>query len=324
MSIKQSSIDTYKRSLNKYMKIMNYETMGEILTPFYGKKSKEYLTELRNEMKNSLHLLDNSPFSNPSSFKIFLSALSNLDLFIDLSINTKKNIKFVIEPLIVDLFKVIEEKNSKNIVDDRDKEKLMNWNEIMEKAEEFNNSPLSSDVEKLIISLYYLSAPRRLEYADLIYVSNLYPFDDLQTKNYLTVKIDSDGEPIFDIVLNDFKTVEHYGAYYRTIDKNERIHKYFKHWWNNLKETDKNSEKEFPVLNMTRDKLGKTLISLSNKFLIKPINLNMLRHNFINWFLSKPRSLIQKTYVAWEMGHNIITQQEYVKLKNPTDLNPLE
>lgn len=321
MSIKKSTLDTYQRMILNYMKYKGYLSLEQIITPFIGKKSNEYLTDLRLDLKKELHENPDSPYKNPSTFKIFLSALTNIDLFLSVSKLTMKNLRTVVEPIIIGLFQTIKKKTEKNVIDEKDKEKLMEWKDIMEKAEDYANSDNTTPKEKLIISLYYLSPPRRLEYADLVLINKFYPFDDLSNRNYLTVRQEN-GFNVFDITINDYKTAEHYGSFYRTIDNTQKIWKYWNNWYENLKDNEKNSEEEIPVFGFSRDRMGKILIQLSTRFLIKPINLNMLRHNFINWFLSSPRSLELKTLTAWEMGHSLLTQSEYIKLLKPEDNLP--
>tara|TARA_R110001632_G_scaffold167721_4_gene286268 strand:- start:43 stop:1002 length:960 start_codon:yes stop_codon:yes gene_type:complete len=161
----------------------------------------------------------------------------------------------------------------------------------------------------LVISLYTLIEPVRLDYAPMSIVTDL--ADDDNETNFLYIK----SRTIKKFILNEYKTFNKYGKKIIDIppELNSVINLYLKfHSVNN----------SF-LMNFKNEPLKSTELTLLipkafSQYTDKHITLNLLRHIYCTEKieLKDPEQLAQEVKIASNMCHSLAIQQKYIKI-NP-------
>ena len=188
--------------------------------------------------------------------------------------------------------------------------KYMTWQDILLCVEE-KVFPAIHDLwtfqEYLIVSLYTLLTPMRLDYADMRVVKEEPQVID---KNYLVMT----NEPYF--LFGEYKTSKRYGVQRVVIP--EKFVKIIKEWFDLLGGDadyllyDTNGEA------MPEWLLGQTIIKVFKKHAGKAVGVNMLRHSYATWIHQGEQSWKQmmatSVELAQKMCHSPSMNQMYRRL----------
>ena len=250
-----------------------------------------------------------------ASYKQFLAAVRRIDeLGYDISPEDKQRILEKTTPLLEQYRKKINENSAKNLAKKTDKNKIFEWKTIVEKTKEVYDK--LDSFERLLAQLYIFRPPRRLEYASLFYYRNAeYKPEEFKNKVYQV------GDK-FKFALGDYKTQKTYGIYEFEVDVDSDLGKalnnYVVHRVLSTKiDVDDLAKPNFfmRLFNLLENSFGVALTRLMNNIMGEPINLNMLRHNYITSFMNRSPhpTLEEKIKLSREMGHSVVVQMEYVK-----------
>jgi len=238
---------------------------------------------------------------------IMLSALQNAIKNDDKY--SKKNILKMekISKHITDLNDKVATKDKKGRYSEDEKRKYVDWETIDKEATKFINDKSNKTINRLIVGLYTVLPPRRADYWNLVFKSS---GDEKPEKNKNFLVKTSKG-----LVLNigDYKTKKTFGTIviklYKTYKPLSDLFEEF------IKEEGlKDGERVFQSARInSANSFTKKVNSLFKKLTEKEIGINMLRHIFINHFLSESRSLEEREKMGLLMGHSAMTQLLYDK-----------
>jgi hypothetical protein len=186
------------------------------------------------------------------------------------------------------------------------KEQILTWDTILNI---YNTAEFKNDFDKLIYSIFTLIPPRRSgSYYDLLIKPQGYKSD---TENYII--IDS-KKHIKSIILNRYKTAEHYGQY-----KVVRIPKALKDVFNDyLKNKDVNqyvfiNHYGKPYDNKT---FGVAVSNVFKRYTNRPLGSTLLRISYASNIVfggSKKASLSEMKKHADKLGHGLEQFQQYAR-----------
>jgi len=168
----------------------------------------------------------------------------------------------------------------------------------------------------LVVSLYTLIEPIRLDYAPMKIIYDL-DNDDSET-NFLYIKSRTTKK----FILNEYKTFNKYGKKIIDIppELNSVINLYLKF---HKSVYTKNDEDNSFIFNFKNEPLKSNELTLLipqafSQYTDKHITLNLLRHIYCTEKieLKDPEKLAQETQIAKNMCHSLIMQQKYIKI-NP-------
>lgn len=153
--------------------------------------------------------------------------------------------------------------------------------------------------EKMILGLYYLQPPRRLDYINMIVTDELEPAD--KDHNYLVVR-----PKMMKMIFNTYKTSRTYGQQVFKVGKDLRgILKDHVKVGEYLLVND-NSGKPY-----TDAQFSQYLSRLTKKLVGKEASATAFRHAFIAHFLKSNPTTDQRKATSLQMGHNVSEQLEY-------------
>ncbi len=153
--------------------------------------------------------------------------------------------------------------------------------------------------EKMVLGLYYLQPPRRLDYINMIVTDELNPAD--KDHNYLVVR-----PKMMKMIFNVYKTSHTYGQQSFRVGKDLR---------GILK--DRVKVGEYLLTNphlggvFTEAQFSNYLSRLTKKLVGKEASATAFRHAFIANFLSTNPTTDQRKAISLQMGHNVAEQLEY-------------
>ena len=295
--LSDNTVKAYRRAIDRFLNTLTDNDIGYILSQIIP-----YIQTMKSD----------------SSKKQFLSALKHMKNFgYALSEEDQAGINHKVEPLIMELSELLQKKTAENKATETEEEKLMDWDDI--KLQFMNKYNTLNSFERLLTQLYIVLPPRRLEYATLQYLKN-YPIEGVFGENRVYEYEDDEGE-WYDFYLGDYKTAKTYGIYRFLEKKSSPLGKALTFYLTKrlveagVDMSALDNPIQINLFKMNQNTFGRKLTALCDKVLGKPINVNMLRHNFITTFLnSKPHpTLKMKNYFSKAMGHSVMTQQEYLK-----------
>jgi len=295
--LSDNTVKAYKRAIEKYLGTLEHNEI-----PFVIGQIVPYI----------------QTFKSDSSKKQFLSALKHMRNFgYPITEEDQRGIDHKVSPLIMELSEKLQQKVAENKATETEEDKLMDWDLI--KTEFMVKYNTLNSFERVLTHLYIYLPPRRLEYATLKYLKN-YPIEGIYGENRV-YEYEDEGEEYYDFYLGDYKTAKTYGIYRFIEKKTSPLGKALSFYLTKrlIQAGVDMSALDNPInielFNMSQNLFGRKLTALCEKVLGKPINLNMLRHNFITTFLNqKPHpTLAMKNYFSKAMGHSVMTQQEYLK-----------
>ena len=153
--------------------------------------------------------------------------------------------------------------------------------------------------EKMVLGLYYLQPPRRLDYINMVVTDELEPAD--KDHNYLVVR-----PKMMKMIFNVYKTSHTYGQQVFRVGKDLR---------GILKDNVKVGE--YLLVNphlggvFTEAQFSNYLSRLTKKLVGKEASATAFRHAFIAHFLKSNPTTDQRKAVSLQMGHNVSEQLEY-------------
>jgi hypothetical protein len=167
----------------------------------------------------------------------------------------------------------------------------MEWKDILKAAKTAEKGSL----DELLVSLYTLQEPQRLDYANCKIV---FEEPDSPLGNYLVM----DATPHF--LFTEYKTAKKYGNKTKIIPKNllTIIKKYLKANPTNVL---------FP---MTENQLSKLIGDTFEKLTGKRVTANILRHSFISHHKKNDKTIKQKEVLAAAMDHSVGMSEIYRKI----------
>jgi integrase len=202
----------------------------------------------------------------------------------------------------------LERKAKLNIKSCKEKSNWVEWENIKRHYNELQNKvnkKNASKTDKKLFALmsFYVHFPvRRLEDFSEMRIYDRKPKVVDEDYNYLIMA----KRPY--IILNNYKTKKSYGTqkFYINNELKNILNNYAKN------ANVSNGELLFKTNNKAMQRfLSRNLSKLTNK----NISLNMLRHSYICNMLQKKYSLYTKEKIASKMGHSIVSQLEYNKIK---------
>jgi hypothetical protein len=236
--------------------------------------------EIKSDPKAILGFLE-TKYPNPNSRRTSLSAL--------LHFHDKPEYR----KAFADIRVIADEHQKSQHMSEEKQENYMEWSEVMKtlkKVRDAYHDGNESLENLLIVSLYTLQPPVRLDYAGMLFTAKDSKSD---VGNYAIL---NGKQPIF--VYNDYKTKSVYGK--AEIPINKKLLVLLQLY------ASKNDS-----LAMSRDTLSKRVISLFKKYAGKEMSVIMLRRSFITDFLSKNVSENDKESMAKMMLHSKNIQAFY-------------
>jgi len=187
----------------------------------------------------------------------------------------------------------------------KESEKFVEWPLVLKTLEDIQAdvSDLASFQDYLIVSLYTLMPPVRLDYAEMK-IAKAEP--EKPECNYLIMN----KNPYF--LLTQYKTAKKYGATRLPIPKNLLA---IINEWLEMNDSEDflispNSLKPMPPW-----ELGQTIIRVFKKHLNKDVGVNVLRHSHATWLRRNEMSLKESKELAKAMQHSVGMSQLYRRIK---------
>lgn len=242
--------------------------------------------------------IDSSNYATNSKKTFYIAIVSTL----------KKNELF---PDALELYRAKMDSLNKQVQDTMEEQKLspaeqdkyLEWPKILEAYERIKEAvhDLASFQDYLIVSLYVLLPPVRLDYANMQVVKKE-PAE--HGANYLVWN----KKPYF--LFTDYKTYKHQGAQRTPLPK--ELCDIIRTWFAMVDDTMLLiSSKGGP---MQEWELGQTLISVFEKYTGKKIGANILRHSHDTWAHRKEMSFKKSANLAKMMMHSQTMAQLYRRL----------
>lgn len=148
----------------------------------------------------------------------------------------------------------------------------------------------------IILSLYVLQAPRRLQDYTEFKLRNI----DEEKDNYISKN---------KLIFNTYKTAKKYGR--EEVDLNPKL-KFILNKWKNLNDSD------YLLVGVTGKKFSQSQLQQRLASIFgKPVSVNILRHSYLTEKYKDIPLLTEMTNTAKEMGHSVQQALEYVKKDAP-------
>ena len=205
----------------------------------------------------------------------------------------------ILSKYIINLNKEYEEDRDNNVVDDKDKNKIIT--DYDEDTLYNNIEKIKSPIKKVIYGIYTLIPPRRLEYNKMI-LSQVSHKRDNET-NYLVFR---NTEPI-KFIFNDYKTSKSYGNVEVSIP--DRFKPIIKDY---IKKNKKKKGDKF--LDLNNNKFIKMIKETFKDIYNEDITVRWLRMSYATYLDGLKISNNEKQKIAIQMGHNIQQSSKYRKL----------
>lgn len=228
----------------------------------------------------------------PNSRKVIyiaiVSTLKSQNLFPDVWASYKTKIDA--------LNRQVAEASEEQVLTAEEQAKFVEWPAILDCLE--NKifpavSDLTSFQEYLIISLYCLMPPLRLDYAEMK-VAATEPA--LLEGNYLIMS----KKPY--ILLTQYKTARCYGV--QRIEVPKKLVAILKEW-RSMQDTDYLLVSPASNLPMPPWELGQTIIRVFEKHLDKSVGVNVLRHSYITWMRKDEMKIKKSNELSKAMLHSV-------------------
>lgn len=202
-------------------------------------------------------------------------------------------------------------------------EGMPQWSDIKDIASTFvNNSKHGQN--HMIVTLYTLMPPRRLEYRTMIYLDKKPDKEPVVKPPKARGDKDADGNPwnyiypegdAYKMVLGDYKTNKQYGLYEVALSK--ELSKVVKGYLNKQEVKSGSYFIAKPSGNPYADSAFSK--RLTGAFAVKyekhPLTVDDLRHIYINHLDLNQLSIREKEDIARAMGHSLQKQAEYKQVK---------
>ena len=188
------------------------------------------------------------------------------------------------------------------------KEKMLSWPEVLALGEKAKKE-LSAE-NYLIYCLYTMMPPLRADYSEIV-VRKSRNTISCHTNHLIALQ----DTKKYQFVLNRYKTAETYGTV--CLDIPEPLAKIIKEWLLSRVPTPENGKKKqipysSPFLEVnTPNALTKRVRSIFKQLCGKEMGIGLLRHSYIQHFLSVKRTLLEREEIAKKMLHSAVVQELY-------------
>lgn len=237
-------------------------------------------------------------YLNKTSLKVYLIPYTVLMSFLSKEKYFYNKYEFL-SKYIINLNKEYEQERDNNIVDDKDKDKIIT--DYDEESLYGNLDKLGTPLKKVIYGIYTLVPPRRLEYNKMV-LSAISEKRNNET-NYLVLR---NKEPI-KFIFNDYKTAKSYGTVESIIP--ERLRPIIRDY---LKKNKKKRGDKF--LDLNDNNFIKLVKETFNEIYGQEITVRWLRISYATYIDSLNLSNNEKQELAIKMGHNRDQSSRYRKL----------
>lgn len=203
---------------------------------------------------------------------------------------------------IKDIFKVIKEKESKQILTDKQQTNFVKWPELLavqKRLAEADKTPMQWK-QYLVVSLYTLTPPVRADYGEMEVHTRR---DKKRTGNELIWN----SKPAF--IFRKYKTAGGYGEVELPVPK--PLQAVIRDWFTHLGVVPKY------LLGETASSSNTFAVYVSQTFKRltgKDIGVSLIRHSYITHVYPSLRSLAQKQALARQMLHSTDRQERYISL----------
>jgi integrase len=260
------SIDSYNYSLKRLKKIMEIKEDG--------------LDWLKDSGK-VIELIDGFPYSHNYKKTFYIAIVSILKL--------DKN------PLM-DAYKVkMDEYNKKQaeiyqeqLLSPGEQEKFMDWKEILKVQRTMEKGTL----DHLLVSLYTLQPPMRLDYCGMKVVTT---HPEAKDGNYLVMS----DKPYF--IFTQYKTVKRYGVVIKEVPKPLVVvlKRYFKGYPTDI------------LFQMSETAFSKLIGDVFEKHTTKRVTCNILRHSYVSHIKRNDKTIKEQIKLSKDMLHSVSMSDVY-------------
>lgn len=182
--------------------------------------------------------------------------------------------------------------------------KYLDWPSVLDVRDKIYDSiqDIYDFQDYLIVCLYTMQAPMRLDYADMRVVKSE---PETIAGNYLVVC----DKPYF--IFSEYKTANRYGTIRMPICKS--LMAVIQEWLGYLVDS------EYLLVNrdlqpMSAPSLGGRVISIFEKYCQKKVGIAILRHSYITYKTKGQKTIKESLKLASAMGHSVGIQQIYRKV----------
>ena len=237
-------------------------------------------------------------YLNKTSLKVYLIPYTVLMSFLSKEKYFYNKYEFL-SKYIINLNKEYEQERDNNMVDDKDKDKIIT--DYDEESLYRNVDKLGTPIKKVIYGIYTLIPPRRLEYNKMV-LSAISEKRNNET-NYIILR---KKEPI-KFIFNDYKTAKSYGTVETIIP--ERLRPIIRDY---LKKNKKKRGDKF--LDLNDNQFIKLVKETFKDVYGVEITVRWLRISYATYIDSLNLSNNEKQELAIKMGHNREQSSRYRKL----------
>lgn len=246
-----------------------------------------------------------------SRYVALASILKNVDGY-----EKEKNIYSQMGTKLKDKFKA---QHADGSLTESQQENYLDWEVMEDKINKYKGK--LTPKEKAIIAIYTKRTPRRLQdyyLMKLFFKTKSTTLEDIENLDHKFnhVIIDSNGKPV-QFVFNEYKTSKDYKQQVFNIVSDElqgALKAYIKE-----QKLTKNGQYLFYRDN-SKQPYGSDFSSLVSKLFEKvtgkSMSVNILRHSFITYFLSKRPDDIFRAEAAFQMAHSVEIQKKYEVIKD--------
>lgn len=209
-----------------------------------------------------------------------------------------------------------KERDEKQELSPQEKEKWLCWSCIDGLRDKLltdynENNEWKTFQDYLIICLYTLMPPERLDYSPMRFVGEI-PTDN--TENFCVLLPD---KVVF--ILNNYKTawrmekgsLKHHPAIY---DAPTTLFKIIEQWRILNKSEWLIVKKNSPTQAMSSHELGQTIQRIFERELNTKATLNIIRHAYITHLRQGEMPLLEKKRIAERMGHSLSMSEKYLRI----------
>ena len=201
----------------------------------------------------------------------------------------------------------MEKKKSKpsQVMTEKEDEKFLEWDSVLKVREALAHdiSDYTTHMNYVIVCLYTMFPPRRLEYSDMKVVEKL---PKNPTENLLVL-----NKKEAQFIFVNYKTAKKYGTQQFAVpnDLADILKDYVKTW--NLSYLFITKEGA-PLSTHT---LGERIMGIFERYSGRRVGASMLRHSYITHMRKDEKPLDEQRDIASKMGHSVLESMEYRKIK---------
>lgn len=264
-------------------------------------------------IKLALSFTDDDIFTKPDEV---IAHISSLDLVSNMNCSYNA-IKWLIKGKVsADVYNKYNEAHSKikeplkkqvqsQTISEKREEQFLQWPQVLELAEKPEFQVLS-DLEQIVYYLYTLMPPVRADFVDMKVIAEK-DYNNMLTicpnmNEYNWCLLNNFETPV-KFIFNKYKTHNAYGQV--VLDIPAKL-------GNELHSYRIGKDKEFELLSIsTENALCKQVQRIFEKLSGKRMSIGLLRHSYIQHFLSVKRKLLDRKELSRQMMHSIETQECY-------------